>query len=60
MASDPPDVMLSPGLRQIGLLEFNRAEEAIEEGHAAVDQMLPALKDVLGPIRRKAHHRHHN
>jgi len=60
MAADPPDVMLSPGLRQIGLLEFNRAEEAIEEGHAAVDQMLPVLKDVLGPIRRKAHHRHHD
>jgi NTE family protein len=60
MAGDPPDVVLSPGLRQIGLLEFNRAEEAIEEGHAAVDQMLPALKDVLGPIQRKAHHRHHN
>lgn len=54
MAGDPPDVMLSPGLRQIGLLEFNRAEEAIEEGHAAVEEMLPALEQTLGPLRSKA------
>jgi NTE family protein len=54
MAGDPPDVIVSPGLRQIGLLEFNRAEEAIEEGQAAVEEMLPALKDVLGPALRKA------
>jgi NTE family protein len=59
MAGDPPDVMLSPGLRQIGLLEFNRAEEAIEEGHAAVDEMLPALEQAVGPLRCKAPRRHH-
>ena len=57
MAGDPPDVILSPGLRQIGLLEFNRAEEAIEEGHAAVDEMLPALEEAVGPLHRKARRR---
>jgi NTE family protein len=54
MAGDPPDVTLSPGLRQIGLLEFNRAEEAIEEGHVEVEEMLPALKDALGLTPRRA------
>ncbi len=54
MAGDPPDVIVSPALRQIGLLEFNRAEEAIEEGHAAVEEMLPALEEVVGPFHRKA------
>lgn len=53
LAADPPDVVLAPRLRQINLLEFNRAEEAIEEGHAAVNQMLPALEEALGVTRRK-------
>ncbi|GBD96618.1 MAG TPA: patatin-like phospholipase RssA [Nitrospirae bacterium] len=47
MAGDPPDVMLAPRLGQIGLLEFDRASEAIEEGRACVKRMLPALKDAL-------------
>lgn len=48
MAGDPPDVMLTPRLNKIGLLEFNRADEAIEEGRRSVLRMLPALKDALG------------
>jgi NTE family protein len=48
MAGDPPDVMLTPRLNEIGLLEFNRADEAIEEGRRSVLRMLPALKDALG------------
>lgn len=48
MAGDPPDVMLTPRLNEIGLLEFNHADRAIEEGHRSVLRMLPALKDALG------------
>jgi NTE family protein len=48
MAGDPPTVALSPGLRHIGLMEFDRAEEAIEEGRAAVRRMLPALREAVG------------
>jgi len=36
LAADPPDVLISPRLGHMGLLEFDRAEEAIEEGYAAV------------------------
>jgi NTE family protein len=48
MAGDPPDVLLAPRISHIGLLEFNRAAEAIAEGRACVQRMLPALQDVVG------------
>jgi NTE family protein len=48
MAGEPPDVMLIPRLNRIGLLELNRADEAIEEGRAAVRRALPALRGALG------------
>ena len=47
MAGEPPHVMLVPRLRSIGLMEFNRAHEAIAEGRACVEQALPALKRYL-------------
>ena len=47
LAGEPPDVLVSPRLNHIGLLEFNRAVDAIEEGRRAMDRMMPLLKDVL-------------
>jgi NTE family protein len=47
LAGEPPHVMLVPRLRSIGLMEFNRAEEAIAEGRACVEQALPTLKRYL-------------
>lgn len=47
MAGDPPDVLLSPKLSKIGLLEFHRASEAIKEGEACVERMLPEIKHAL-------------
>lgn len=47
MAGEPPHVMLVPRLRTIGLMEFNRAEEAIAEGRACVEQALPTLRRYL-------------
>jgi NTE family protein len=44
MAGDPPDVLLSPRLAHLGLLEFHRAAEAIEEGRAAVTRSVSALE----------------
>ncbi len=44
MAGDPPDVLLSPRLAHIELLEFDRAEEAIAEGQDCVERMLPAIR----------------
>ncbi len=47
LAGEPPDVHIVPRLGHIGLLEFDRAEEAIAEGEAAVERMLPDLCDAV-------------
>lgn len=48
MAGDPPDILLSPKLSHIGLLEFYRAREAISEGMKCVERMRPEIDYVLG------------
>ncbi|MDH5572041.1 MAG: patatin-like phospholipase family protein [Gammaproteobacteria bacterium] len=47
MAGDPPDILLSPKLSHIGLLEFYRAHEAMSEGEKAVLAILPEIKQAL-------------
>ena len=47
MAGDPPDVLVSPRLADIGLLEFHRAEEAIGEGRKCVRNIMPELEHLL-------------
>jgi NTE family protein len=44
LAGEPPDLMITPRLRHLGLLEFNRAKEAIAEGRYCVEQALPTLR----------------
>ncbi len=53
MAGDPPDVLLSPQLGQLGLLEFDRAGEAIDEGIACVKRQLPQLQQTLERLHRQ-------
>lgn len=48
MAGDPPDILLNPKLSHIGLLEFYRANEAINEGKECVQRMLPEIQHLLG------------
>lgn len=50
MAGDPPDIILSPLLSHLGLMEFDKATIAIEEGKASVERMRPALKRLLGNV----------
>lgn len=47
LAGDPPDVHIAPRLGHIGLLEFDRAAEAIAEGEAAVERAKPWLLDAM-------------
>lgn len=47
LAGEPPHVMLAPRLRDIGLMEFNRAKEAIAEGRYCVEQALPMLRHYV-------------
>jgi len=44
MAGDPPDIILAPRLSHIGLMEFYRAREAIQEGRECVQRMLPEIR----------------
>ncbi len=48
MAGDPPDIVFSPKLSDIGLLELYRAEEAITEGKKCVQRKIPEIEYVLG------------
>lgn len=47
LAGDPPDVQITPRVGHIGLLEFERAKEAIVEGEQAVDRKQSELQDLL-------------
>jgi len=47
LAGEPPHVMLLPRLRDMGLMEFDRAKEAIAEGRICVEQALPMLRRYL-------------
>jgi len=44
LAGEPPHVLLAPRLRDIGLMEYNRAAEAIAEGRYCVEQAIPMLR----------------
>ncbi len=47
MAGDPPDIVFSPKLADIGLLELYRANEAIAEGERCVQQQASEIEYVL-------------
>lgn len=48
MAGDPPEVVVAPALASLGLLDFHRASEAIEEGRRAARASLPQLQRFMG------------
>jgi len=50
MAGDPPDVLLAPRLSRLGLMEFDQAAVAIDEGRACVERMRPALDQMLSEL----------
>ncbi|MBK5106274.1 MAG: patatin-like phospholipase family protein [Burkholderiales bacterium] len=47
LAGEPPHVLLVPRMGKIGLLDFNRAKEAIAEGRACVERALPLLQEYI-------------
>lgn len=44
MAGDPAEILITPRLAHFGMMEFNRAAEAIEEGRLAVRRSLAQLQ----------------
>lgn len=47
MAGDPPDIVITPRLEHLGLLEFYRAAEAIEEGMTSTLQAEKTISQIL-------------
>jgi NTE family protein len=47
LAGEPADLLISPRLAHMGLLDYHRGVEAIAEGHNAVKRMLPAIEHIL-------------
>lgn len=48
LAGDPADVLISPKLRDVGLLEFGKAKEAISTGEDCVRRALPEIQSAIG------------
>ncbi|MBI4294258.1 MAG: patatin-like phospholipase RssA [Betaproteobacteria bacterium] len=44
MAGDPPDVVVAPRLAHLGVLDYHRAREAIDEGRRAVEACIHSLR----------------
>jgi len=47
MAGDPPEVVIAPSLAHLGVLDFHRAAEAIQEGRRAAEAALPQLQRFI-------------
>lgn len=48
MAGDPPDILLEPKLGNMGLLEFYKAAESIEEGKKCVLRSKDLIQETIG------------
>ena len=48
LAGDPADVLISPQLGDMGILEFGREAEAMKEGEERVHYALPEIQRVVG------------
>lgn len=48
MAGEPPDIILSPRLAQLGLMDFDKADMAIEAGRKSVEFSQEALAYLTG------------
>jgi NTE family protein len=47
LAGEPADVLISPLLPDFGTMEYHRAKDAIAEGRAAVERMMPLIERVI-------------
>lgn len=47
MAGEPPDAVVTPRLAHLGLMDFHRGSEAIEEGRLALERALETIEQLL-------------
>ncbi|MEJ2385635.1 MAG: patatin-like phospholipase family protein [Xanthomonadales bacterium] len=52
MAGEPPDILITPKLSHIGLMDFDRAEESIAEGREATKRRQHEIEALPASVRR--------
>lgn len=51
LAGEPADAVIQPRLAELGLLEYHRGAEAIAEGRAAAELVIPQIRRLLEDLR---------
>ena len=54
LAGDPPDVLISPRLGQVGWFDFHRAAEAIAIGAEAAEKSIEAVTEAVAALSQPA------
>jgi NTE family protein len=54
LAGDPPDVLISPRLGQVGWFDFHRASEAIDIGVEAAERALDGINEAVAALTQPA------
>jgi hypothetical protein len=49
LADSPPDLIIYPRVRHVGLLDFGLIETCFAEGDAAAREMLPEIEKLVAP-----------
>jgi NTE family protein len=50
LAGDPPDVLISPRLGEVGWFDFHRAQQAIDSGAAAAKRALEPIAEAINAL----------
>lgn len=50
MAGDPADAVVTPYLARLGLMDFHRGPEAVEQGRLAVERALPSIEAAIESV----------
>jgi NTE family protein len=59
LAGDPPDLLITPRIGQIGWFDFHRADELIAHGERATERAIASIQEVVDvlaptPVTSKA------
>lgn len=54
LAGDPPDMLITPRVSDIGLFDFHRSNDAIAAGYAAAKPVIESLSQVFGTPQGKS------
>jgi NTE family protein len=56
LAGDPPDVLISPRLGNVGWFDFHRAKDAIDVGAEAVERSMESIHEAIAALSHTVVH----